>query len=69
MRRIGFYLLIITVFLLAPLLALPQKAVPAPAAAPTPTIGTKKQLEIERFLAAFLFNTLLLILLCSRGKC
>lgn len=37
MRRIGFYLLIITVFLLAPLLALPQKAVPAPAAAPTPT--------------------------------
>ena len=37
MRRIGFYLLIIAVFLLAPLLALPQKAVPAPAAAPTPT--------------------------------
>ena len=35
----------------------------------TPTTGTKKQLEIERFLAAFLFNTLLLILLCSRGKC
>ena len=38
MRRIGFYLfIIIAVFLLAPLLALPQKAVPAPAAAPTPT--------------------------------
>ena len=37
MRRIGFYSLIITVFLLAPLLALPRKAVPAPAAAPTPT--------------------------------
>ena len=36
MRRIGFYLFIIAVFLLAPLLALPQKAVPAPAAAPTP---------------------------------
>ena len=35
MRRIGFYLFIIAVFLLAPLLALPQKAVPAPAAAPT----------------------------------
>ena len=30
MRRIGFYLFIIAVFL-------PQKAVPAPAAAPTPT--------------------------------
>ena len=37
MRRIGFYLFIMAVFLLAPLLALPQKAVPAPAAAPTPT--------------------------------
>ena len=37
MRRIGFYLFMIAVFLLAPLLALPQKAVPAPAAAPTPT--------------------------------
>lgn len=37
MRRIGFYLFIIAVFLLAPLLALPQKAVPAPAAVPTPT--------------------------------
>ena len=38
MRRIGFYLFIIAVvFLLAPLLALPQKAVPAPTAAPTPT--------------------------------
>lgn len=37
MRRIGFYLFILAVFLLAPLLALPQKAVPAPAAAPTPT--------------------------------
>ena len=36
MRRIGFYLFIIAVFLLAPLLALPQKAVPAPAAVPTP---------------------------------
>ena len=31
MRRIGFYLFIMAVFLLAPLLALPQKAVPAPA--------------------------------------
>ena len=29
MRRIGFYLFIMAVFLLAPLLALPQKAVPA----------------------------------------
>ena len=37
MRRIGFYLFIMAVFLLAPLLALPQKAVPAPAATPTPT--------------------------------
>ena len=37
MRRIGFYLFMMAVFLLAPLLALPQKAVPAPAAAPTPT--------------------------------
>lgn len=37
MRRIGFYLFIMAVFLLAPLLALPQKAVPAPAAVPTPT--------------------------------
>ena len=36
MRRIGFYLFMIAVFLLAPLLALPQKAVPAPAAVPTP---------------------------------
>ncbi|MBS1312422.1 MAG: FenI protein, partial [Subdoligranulum sp.] len=37
MRRIGFYLFIMAVFLLAPLLALPQKAVQAPTAAPTPT--------------------------------
>ena len=37
MRRIGFYLFIIAVFLLAPLLALPQRAVSAPAATPTPT--------------------------------
>ena len=37
MRRIGFYLFMMAVFLLAPLLALPQKAVPAPAAVPTPT--------------------------------
>lgn len=36
MRRIGFYLFIMAIFLLAPLLALPQKAVPAPAAVPTP---------------------------------
>ena len=37
MRRIGFYLFIIAVFLLAPLLALPRKTESTPAATPTPT--------------------------------
>ncbi len=49
MRRIGFYLFIIAVFLLAPLLALPHKAVPSPAAVPTrPHTGVARAAAPDR---------------------